>query len=68
MILEFDEKRYANEIVKELKSRDENEIYEEEILDKCIPITDRWSSENLLSALEAECIEKLENMGIKIKY
>lgn len=66
MIVEFDEKRYSDGIVKRLKSRDE--IYEEEILDECIPIIDHWSSENLLSALEAECIEKLENMGIKIKY
>ena len=66
MMLEFDEKRYSDEIVKELKGKDE--IYEDEILDECMPIIDRWSLENLLGALEAECIEKLENMGIKIKY
>lgn len=66
MIVEFDEKRYSEEIVKELKSRDE--ISEDEILDECFPIIDRWSSENLLGVLQMECIEKLEDMGIKVKY
>ena len=66
MIVEFDEKGYSDEIIKELKGRDE--ISEDEILDECLPVIDRWSSENLLGVLEMECIEKLENMGIKVKY
>ena len=66
IIIEFDKERYSNKIVEELKNQ--SEIYEDDILDECISIIDRWSSVHLLGMLEAECIEKLENMGIKIEY
>ena len=72
MLLTFDEDELSNEVVKQIieycEEYDDDEYFEDDIIDDAFEVIDNWSAEQgLLSILVETVIEKLEEKDIKIR-